>query len=164
MPISLSRSLRMSFEHMGYKKYLECEKTTSYTFINFDYHKDARDAIWDLDGKHNWKIELSYNSKGVGDRSDHDRGGGNFDLKCYKCDEPRHVARECRCELVLEDLTLTAVIAGVQASIHISLAQIGTRISCLKLFLSNTWVINSKTTDHMIRNQGIKFSFTLTSY
>jgi len=36
-----------------------------YAFIDFDNCKDAQKAIHELDGKHNWKVELSYYSRGT---------------------------------------------------------------------------------------------------
>ena len=39
--------------------------------IDFDDRKDPQDAIRDLDGKHNWRIELSHNSRGGGPNGDH---------------------------------------------------------------------------------------------
>ena len=39
-------------------------------FIDFDDRKDPQDAIRDLDGKHNWRVELSHYSRVGGDCSD----------------------------------------------------------------------------------------------
>ena len=36
--------------------------------------RDAQDAICDLNGKHNWWVELSHYYRGDGDRSDRDSG------------------------------------------------------------------------------------------
>ncbi|KAE8674306.1 Serine/arginine-rich splicing factor RSZ22 [Hibiscus syriacus] len=69
-----------------------------YAFIDFDDHRDAEDAIRELDGKNGWRVELSHNSRGQGGgRGAGDGRGrsGGSDLKCYECGEPDHFAREC---------------------------------------------------------------------
>ncbi|KAK8509381.1 hypothetical protein V6N12_018458 [Hibiscus sabdariffa] len=35
-----------------------------YAFIDFDDHRDAEDAIRELDGKNGWRVEHSHNSRG----------------------------------------------------------------------------------------------------
>jgi len=40
-------------------------KSSGYVFIEFDDHRDAQDAIRDVDGKHKWRVELSYYSRCV---------------------------------------------------------------------------------------------------
>ncbi|KAL0912794.1 hypothetical protein M5K25_016199 [Dendrobium thyrsiflorum] len=37
-----------------------------YAFIDFDDHRDAQDAIREMDGKNGWRVELSHNSKSGG--------------------------------------------------------------------------------------------------
>ena len=49
-----------------------------YAFIDFDYHKDTQYAIRDLNGKHNWRVELSHYSRCGNDRNDCDNGSGEL--------------------------------------------------------------------------------------
>ena len=53
-------------------------KPLGYVFIDFDDHRDAQDAIRDLNGKHNWRVELSHYYRGSGDCSDRDHGSGEL--------------------------------------------------------------------------------------
>jgi len=53
-------------------------KPPDYAFIDFDDHRDAQNAIRDLDGKHNWRVELSHYSRGGSDCSGHVYGFGEF--------------------------------------------------------------------------------------
>ena len=65
----------------------------------------------------NWMVNitggLSFDSRGGGDRSGRDRRGGGFDLKCYECGEPDHVARECQLQIDSGGLGSARVIAVV---------------------------------------------------
>ena len=111
--------------------------------MDFDDRKDAQDAIRDLNGKHNWRIKLSHNCSGGGDRSGRDRhcGGGCSDLKYYECAEPGYVECESRMRNGSGGL-------GSSSSDHKSpsehpylsttLAQTCTIISCLISSRSNT--------------------------
>lgn len=44
------------------------KRSTRHAFINFDDHRNAHNAIHELDGKNGWKVEMSHNSR--------DSGGG----------------------------------------------------------------------------------------
>ena len=53
-------------------------KPLGYAFIDFDDHRDAQDAIRDLNGKHKQKAELSSYSRSGGDYSGCDSGSREF--------------------------------------------------------------------------------------
>jgi len=74
----------MSFEYM---EFWVMRKQSSYAFINFDDRKDAQNAICDLNGKRNWRVELSHYSRGGGDCSSRVHGSGELgsDNSHYCC-------------------------------------------------------------------------------
>ncbi|KAF8015233.1 hypothetical protein BT93_H0894 [Corymbia citriodora subsp. variegata] len=39
-------------------------RSSGYAFIDFDHHRDAQDAICELNGKYGWRVDLSHNSSG----------------------------------------------------------------------------------------------------
>jgi len=77
-------------------------KPPGYAFIDFDDHRNAQDAILDLNYKYNWRVELSHYYRGGGDRSGREHGSGELDSGSSRC---------CS-QLIL-------VFAGVQVSIPI---------------------------------------------
>ena len=97
-------------------------KLPGYAFINFNTHRDAQDAICDMNGKHNWWVELSHYYRGDGDRSGRDSGefdSGN-DYHCRRTHPSDHMS------------------LSEHPCLSTTLAQTSTPMSCLKSSMSNT--------------------------
>jgi len=59
------------------KRLWVARKSSGYAFIDFDEHKDAKNAILDLNGKHNWWVELSHKDCDYSDRGSGELGSGS---------------------------------------------------------------------------------------
>jgi len=76
-------------------------KPPGYAFIDFDDRRNDQGAIYNLDGKHNWRVKLSHYSRGSCDCS--------------------HSSGELSSATCIVVVALIPVITEVQASIPISL-------------------------------------------